>query len=304
MAERVRKDSPEVNVPEETKAASAAELLQRKDFATLTEEERAAVLRAMRDLRLVVARRRTRRRIAARSGEQIDLRRTLRAVSRYGVVLSPPRRARKYKERQLVVLADVSGSMELYARLLHQFFHGLTQTVARTETFAFGTRLTRITGDLRTRDVDVALDRAAETIVDFGGGTRIGESLSAFRRQHAGRVLRRGAVVVIVSDGCETGDPSLLAREMERLAARAHRVVWLNPLLRSQSYEVRVAGMARALAHVDDFLPIHDLCSLRQLATVLARVPARRGRKVGTFPVMMGRDPPHPQARPATRGAR
>lgn len=280
MAERVDPKSPEVDVPEHTKAASPLELLQRKDFAELSEEERATIARAMRDVTFAVARRRTRRRVPSRRGEQLDLRRALRDVGRHGKVLTVPRRTRKWKERQLVVLADISGSMEIYSRLLLQFFHGLTQLLRRTETFAFGTRLTCITGDLRVRNVDRALERASASIHDFGGGTRIGESLRVFMREHARRVVRRGAVVVIVSDGWETGDAEVLEHQMAALAARAHRIVWLNPLLGKKTYEVRVAGMAKALAHVDDFMPIHDLQSLRQLATVLACVPARKGSKI------------------------
>jgi uncharacterized protein len=280
MAERADKNSPDVEVPEQTKAASELELLQKKDFAELSAAERATVARAMKDVTFEVARRRTRRRVPARRGEQLDLRRALRDAGRHGKVLTVPRRTRKWKERQLVVLADISGSMEIYSRLLLQFFHGLTQMLRRTETFAFGTRLTCITGDLRVRNVDRALERAAAAIQDFGGGTRIGESLKAFMREHARRVVRRGAVVLIVSDGWETGDSAVLQHQMAALAARAHRIVWLNPLLGKKTYEVRVDGMARALAHVDDFMPIHDLQSLRQLATVLACVPARKGSKL------------------------
>jgi uncharacterized protein with von Willebrand factor type A (vWA) domain len=158
-----------------------------------------------------------------------------------------------------------------------QFLHGVTQRHARTETFVFGTRLTRITSQLQIRNVDAALDHSARQIVDFAGGTRIADCLHAFERQHARRVLGRGAVVLIISDGWETGDPVRLGAEMRRLAERAHRIVWLNPLLGKAGYEPHARGMAAALAHVDDFLPVHDLRSLQVLATQLARIPRRKG---------------------------
>jgi uncharacterized protein with von Willebrand factor type A (vWA) domain len=192
-------------------------------------------------------------------------------------VLALAHRREKLRRRPLVVLADISGSMELYARILLQFLHGVTQRHARTETFVFGTRLTRITPQLQIRRVDAALDHAAREIVDFAGGTRIGECLHAFDRLHARRVLGRGAVVLIISDGWDTGDPGRLAAEMRRLARRAHRIVWLNPLLGRAGYAPEVRGMAAALAHVDDFLPIHDLRSLQELAQRLGRIPRRKG---------------------------
>jgi uncharacterized protein with von Willebrand factor type A (vWA) domain len=167
--------------------------------------------------------------------------------------------------------------MELYSRILLQFLHGVTQRHARTETFVFGTRLTRITDQLRIRNVDAALDHTAREIVDFAGGTRIGDCLHAFARQHARRVLGRGAVVLIISDGWETGDPAVLAGEMRRLAERAYRVVWLNPLLGRAGYAPEARGMAAALPYIDDFLPIHDLGSLQVLAAMLGRLPRRRG---------------------------
>jgi uncharacterized protein with von Willebrand factor type A (vWA) domain len=153
----------------------------------------------------------------------------------------------------------------------------VTQRHARTESFVFGTRLTRITSQLQIRNTSAALDHAARQIVDFAGGTRIGDCLHAFDRQHARRVLGRGAVVLIISDGWDTGDPARLGLEMRRLAERAHRIVWLNPLAGRAGYEPDVRGMAAALAHVDDFLPIHDLRSLQELAIRLGRIPRRKG---------------------------
>jgi uncharacterized protein with von Willebrand factor type A (vWA) domain len=278
MAERVDPTAREVEVPEDRKAASGAELLQRKDFADCTPAELDAIARAMRELRLDVTLRASRRLVRARRKGRLDLPRIVRdAARRGGTVLALARRNRKLRRRPLVVLADISGSMELYSRILLQFLHGVTQRHARTETFVFGTRLTRITGQLQIRNVDAALDHASREIVDFAGGTRIGDCLRAFDRQYARRMLGRGAVVLIISDGWETGDPLRLGAEMRRLAERAHRVVWLNPLLGRAGYEPHARGMAAALAHVDDFLPIHDLRSLHELAARLGKIPRRKG---------------------------
>jgi uncharacterized protein len=277
MAERADPSAREVDVPERSKAASSLELLQRKDFGECTPAELDAIARAMRELRLDITLRTSRRLVRARRGDRLDMPRIVRdAARRGGTVLALARRTAKLRRRPLVVLADISGSMELYSRILLQFLHGVTQRHARTETFVFGTRLTRITPQLQIRNVDAALDHAAREIVDFAGGTRIADCLHIFERHHARRVLGRGAVVLIISDGWETGDPAALGVEMRRLAERAHRVVWLNPLLGRAGYAPVVRGMAEALAHVDDFLPIHDLRSLQELATRLARLPRRR----------------------------
>jgi uncharacterized protein with von Willebrand factor type A (vWA) domain len=280
MAERVDPGAREVDVPEHSKAASAVELLQRKDFGACTPAELDAIARAMQKLRLDMTLRTSRRLVRARRGDRLDLPRIVRdAARRSGTVLALARRTAKLRRRPLVVLADISGSMELYSRILLQFLHGVTQRHAGTETFVFGTRLTRITGQLQIRNVDAALDHAAREIVDFAGGTRIADCLHAFERQHARRVLGRGAVVLVISDGWETGDPALLGAEMQRLAERAHRVVWCNPLLGQPGYTPEARGMAAALRFVDDFLPIHDLRSLHELAIQLARIPRRRSAR-------------------------
>jgi uncharacterized protein with von Willebrand factor type A (vWA) domain len=278
MAERVDAAAREVEVPEDAKAASSMELLQRKDFAECTADELDAIARAMRELRLDVALRTSRRLVRARRGDRLDLPRIVRdAARRSGAVVALARRRRKVRRRPLVVLADISGSMELYSRILLQLLHGITQRHARTETFVFGTRLTRITGQLQIRNVDAALDHAAREIVDFAGGTRIGDCLHAFERQYARRVLGRGAVLMIISDGWDTGEPARLAAAMRRLAERAYRVVWLNPLAGRPGYAPDARGMAAALPHVDDFLPIHDVASLHALAVQLGRLPRRKG---------------------------
>lgn len=256
-----------------TRAASDRELLGRKDFADLTEEEAEAIGRLLQEQPLVLPPRRTRRRIASKNGRFLDPRRTLRrSLAVGGEPIHLAFRRRKEKLRPLVVLLDVSGSMEPYARLLLQFAYTLTSATHRLEAFVFGTRLTRITRELAHRDVDRALKEAAARVVDWGGGTRIGESLRRFNVEWGRRVLRRGAVALLISDGWDRGEPELLAREMERLHGNVQRLLWLNPLLGREGYEPLTRGMQAALPHVDDFLPVHNLESLEQLGRILRKL--------------------------------
>jgi uncharacterized protein with von Willebrand factor type A (vWA) domain len=282
MSEKAKPAAPEVEVSNRAKAPSDIERLQTKDFSDLTADERQALEKAIAELRLRPAMRRSRRRVPSRTGALLDMRRVLRAASRRGgAAISLFFEARKVKRRPIVVLADISGSMELYTRVLLQFFHALTRVHGACETFVFGTRLTCITSALRLRDVDQAIDAAAAEIADFAGGTRIGESFHAFGRLHAPRVLRRGAVLIVVSDGWERGDAGRLASELGRLRARCHRIIWLNPLLGHAGYEPLAAGMAAALPFLDDFLPLNDLKSVTSLSAHLATLPARKGFRGG-----------------------
>ncbi len=278
MAYKARRFDREVDVADRAGTFSDQEALQRKDFSELTSEELRAVRRLIRDLRWRVAERHTRRRERHRRGEETDLRRTLRLAARTGgIPLQLARSRRRIKPRPLVLLADISGSMEKLSRLVLQLFFGAHRALGtEVETFLFGTRLTRITPQLRLRNVDRAIDAAARAVPDWSGGTRIGESLLAFRRRWGRRVLRRGAVVVVLSDGWERGDNELLGRETRRLQRRCHRLIWLNPLAGREGYRPLVGGMAAALPHVDDFLPVHNLQSLEQLADHLASLPSRR----------------------------
>jgi uncharacterized protein with von Willebrand factor type A (vWA) domain len=171
-----------------------------------------------------------------------------------------------------VVLADISGSMERYSRLLLQFCYSVTRGLKEAECFVFGTRLSRITPQLQVKNIDRAIAEAGRAVVDWSGGTRIGESLHTFNRHWGRRVLRRGAIVLLISDGWERGDVSLLKREMRYLQHRCYRLIWLNPLLGQESYQPRVEGMAVALPFIDDFLPIHNLQSLEALGEHLARL--------------------------------
>jgi uncharacterized protein with von Willebrand factor type A (vWA) domain len=200
------------------------------------------------------------------------IRRSLRAG---GDPLDRPLRARKDVPRKLVVLCDVSGSMDSYARALLLFLHAVVGTGRGVEAFAFGTRLSRLTPDLATRDPDAALARCTEAVVDWGSGTRIGASLREFNEVYGRRALSRGAIVLIVSDGWEREDPELVGREMAKLARAAYAVVWVNPLKGNPQYQPLAGGMRAALPYVDRFLPGHNLRSLEELAAVLAGIERR-----------------------------
>ncbi len=254
------------------------EVLRRKDFADLDGAELDQVKALIRKMNWRLDLRRTRRRIPARHGAA-DLRRSLRrSLGKGGEILELARRDRKVKTRPLAVLCDISGSMEPYARILLQFMYAATSGLDRTEAFVFGTRLTRITGELRHRDVDAALRAVHREVEDFGGGTRIGEAIRSFNYQWSRRVLGQGAAVLIISDGWDRGDPEVLGREMGRLQRSAHRVIWLNPLLGSPRYEPLTRGIQAALPYVDDFLPVHNLQSLEELGRHLTTLSPRPGR--------------------------
>ncbi len=261
-----------VEAEAENALASLVELLKEKSFARCSEAELAALGQLMQQLPLVVPERRSRRRVAARSGAP-DLRRTLRRSFRTGGELAERAwRERRRQQRRLVLLLDVSGSMDAYSRALVMFAHGALRSGRRVEAFCFGTRLTRVTRALAAADVDEALRRAAAEVVDWDGGTRIGEALKAFLDEHGHGGLARGALVLICSDGLEVGDPELLAEQMARLSRLAHRVVWLNPLQEDPAYEPLARGMKAALPYVDLFASGHSLASLEELGAALAHL--------------------------------
>jgi hypothetical protein len=256
---------------------STREVLRHKDFAYLTFEELEAVRRMMAELIWTLGERRTRRRQPGR-GQQIDLRRTLRRNLRHGgEILEWARREPKSKPRPLVIIADVSGSMERYTRLLLHFVYGLVAALKQpVEAFVFSTHLTRITRQLRNRDVDRSLREVSHAVSDWSGGTRIGQAIKSFNYDWGRRVLTRGAVVLVISDGWDCGDISLLHDEMARLQRSCYRLIWLNPLLGSPEYEPLTQGMQAALPFVDDFLPVHNLTSLEDLAQRLGGLAGRR----------------------------
>jgi uncharacterized protein with von Willebrand factor type A (vWA) domain len=251
-------------------AYSEVELLHEKDFAAYTDVERAQARAIIMRLAQHMPMREARRtRATRRRGVRPDLQATVRASLRHaGEPLDRRWRAHVQGPRKLVLVCDVSGSMAPYSRMLLQYLHAAVATHRRVEAFVFGTRLTRITHELGIRDPDRALDRAAATVVDWSGGTRIGASLSTLNRVH-GRRLGRGSVIVILSDGWDRGDPALLAAEMARLRRSAHRVIWLNPLKAAPDYEPLARGMAAALPHTDHFLAGNSLRSLAELANLL-----------------------------------
>ncbi len=251
--------------------ASDAQTLRHKSFAACTPEELAAVRRIMARLRLTPPRRRTRRTVRARRGSAPDLRRMVRAAMRaHGEPGELRWRDRKVRPRPLILILDVSGSMADYSRSLLQFAYSARRAAGRVEVFCFGTRLTRITRELNHRRPDQALARAAETVFDWEGGTRIGSSLDMFVRVWGRRGLCRGGIVVICSDGLDRGDPAVLAAAMERLARLSYRIVWLNPHKRDdQAFRPSTLGMMVAAPHVDLLLSGHDLASLEELAVLL-----------------------------------
>lgn len=190
--------------------------------------------------------------------------------------------------RPLVLICDISGSMERYSRILLQFAHAISAGLGDVETFVFGTRLTRITRQLRHKDIDDAIDAVSKHVVDWSGGTRIGEAIKEFNFRWGRRVLGRSPVVLLISDGWDRGDPELLAREMDRLQRSCHRLIWLNPLLGTPGYEPLTVGMQAALPFVDDFLPVHNLVSLEQLGAKLASLSAQRPPRRQRMTTMRG----------------
>jgi uncharacterized protein len=257
--------APVMVVEEEVALASREELLRTKSFAELSRDELVELATLMQRLRLNVPQRRTRRREPARRGDP-DLRRTLRRSFRTGG--EPVERAwrtRRRRRRRLVLLLDVSGSMADYSRALVLFARAALQADTRWQAFCFGTRLTRVTRALAAADPKEALRRAADEVVDWNGGTRIGDAVRALTRTN----VVRGSVVVICSDGLDVGQPEVLTAEMARLGRLAHKVIWLNPLKEDPAYEPLARGMRAALPHVDVFLSGHNLASLEAVGTEL-----------------------------------
>jgi uncharacterized protein len=269
-------DSPESQPAVDlSRTYSAREVLREKDFADFTPAEMSQAWEMMAELSWNLGRRRTRRLIPG-EGASLDLRRTFRRNLRYGgELLELARRQPNDKPRPLALICDVSGSMERYTRMLLHFIHTIAGGWGRVEAFLFATRLTRITRFLGHRSVDQAVREVAKTVPDWAGGTRIGEALKAFNFRWSRRVMRNGAIVLIISDGWDRGEPELLAREMARLQRSCHRLIWLNPLLGSPSYQPLTQGMQAALPYVDDFLPVHNLNSLEALARHLNRLGSR-----------------------------
>lgn len=260
---------------------SRAEVLRRRDFAEYTPAEHAEARRLMADLRLVGSSRPSRRlRPVAHRRGSTDLRRTVRRSLRWGGEPAPRAfRAPASRPRRIVFLCDVSGSMEPYARVMLRLLHVAVVGRGRVEAFTLGTRLTRLTRELSSRDPDAALDAAARRVPDWSGGTRLGEGLRSFNDRWGIRGMARGAVVVILSDGWDRGDAEVLGAEMARLARVAYRIVWVNPLKATPDYAPLARGMAAALPHVDDFVDGHSLGALENLVDVIGRAGREKIRR-------------------------
>lgn len=252
---------------------SATEILREKDFALYTADELRESQTLMSDLRLVGAPRRSRRLVRSRRrGAHPDLRRTVRAALQAGgEPISRAWREPGEKLRRLVILLDISGSMEPYARALVRFVHAAVAGRQKVEAFTLGTRLTRITRELASRDPDKAMMQAAGRVEDWSGGTRLGEGLRRFNDEWGVRGMARGAIVVILSDGWDRGEPEVLAAQMERLHRIAYKVVWVNPLKVTPGYAPLARGMAAALPYVDDFVEGHSVDALEELARVISK---------------------------------
>jgi len=268
-------DSDEIEV-DAAFSFSPREVLQKKDFATMSTEELAQVKAMLARLELPLPERPQRRTRAARRGHRIDLRATLRGMTGAARDIAPlAYRARIRRPPPLVVLCDISGSMDRYARMLLHFLHAITNDRHRVSTLVFGTRLTNITRHLRHKDVDVALAKVAASVDDWAGGTRIGACLRDFNRRLSRRLLGQNAVVLLISDGLDADGGEGLAFEVERLSKSAARLVWLNPLLRYAGFEARPAGVRAILPYVDDFLPVHNVVSLADVSRVLTASRSR-----------------------------
>ncbi len=252
--------------------ASTTERLAHRDFATLSGEEAEAVRGLIARMAWEPPLVRTRRRAPASSGDRPDLRRSLRAaLGPAGDLLPLAWTARRTRRRPLVVIADISGSMEAYAEMFLVFAHAARHRFGPVEVFVFATRLTRITRSLERRDLTAALRRVADDVEDWSGGTRIGEALATFNREWGRRVFRGRPIVMVLSDGWDLGDPGILSREMARISRNAMRVVWLNPLASHKEYAPETRGMRAALPHVDDLLPAASVVDLRGLVDLLDR---------------------------------
>lgn len=264
-------------------AASATETLRRKDFSLFTPRELAEARVQLAQLQWEPEHRLTRRWERSSHG-RLDFARWLRTSRRHGgELLVWPRRSRRTAQRPLVMLCDVSGSMERYSRMLVHFAHGMASRLPRVEVFLFATRLSRATRYATRRDPDPLVRALPRVAPDWSGGTRIGDALRTFNRRFGQQALRRRPIVLLISDGWDRGDPDVLSAQVRRLQRSCARLIWLNPLLGTEGYEPLTRGMQAALPYVDDFLPAHNLDSLGALARALNRLSAvRRSRRTGT----------------------
>ncbi len=253
--------------------ASAIENVAERDFAELDDNQLEEARRLVLTMMWQPSESRTRRWVHDRPGTRPDMRRTLRtAVGPEGDLMRIERQRRRTQQRPLIVIADISGSMERYAELFLVFSHAALHKMRHVEVFTFSTQLTRITEDLRRANARIALDRAGRTVQDWSGGTKIGEALETWNRAWSRRLARGGPVVLILSDGWDCGDPSLLSTEMARLSRSVHKVIWLNPLAARAGYEPATRGMKAVLPHIDHLLPAASVQHLRGVVRLLEEI--------------------------------
>jgi uncharacterized protein with von Willebrand factor type A (vWA) domain len=292
LSEAMRGDRPDPPRPPEPKeeeeqldvtfTVSDLERLQAMDFEAMSAEEIAQAKDEIRKLALPLDARPTRRFRASHVGTHADLRLTVRESLRTGgEILDIARRRRVTRVPPLVVLCDISGSMSRYAQVLLHFIHAVTNDRDRVHSFLFGTRLTNVTRQLRHRDPEAAFEMVSHAVPDWSGGTRIGESLERFNRFWARRVLGQGAVVLLITDGLDREGAKGLAEATDRLRRSCRRLIWLNPLLRYEGFQPKSQGIRAMLPHVDEFRPVHDLASLRELVAALSDRHGSRGREFG-----------------------
>ncbi|HMA82125.1 MAG TPA: VWA domain-containing protein [Candidatus Binatia bacterium] len=254
---------------------SPQELMNRKDFSEMGVEESRAIARAIMLIATKIATQISRRKKVGRKGNVVDPRWTMRRSMKYGgEVIDLVHRKKRIKKTKVVLLCDVSGSMDCYSRFLIQFMYGLQNELWGVETFVFSTSLSRITHLIRTKDIVNALDKISGSILGWSGGTNIGRSLHTFNRNFAPSMVTHRTVVVIISDGWDRGDVSLLEREMQDLKRRCKKIIWLNPLLASENYEPLCKGMQAALPYLDLFLSVHNVNSLVALGRTLQKMVA------------------------------
>ena len=272
---------PKENVPLENldefsvPTYSPQELMNRKDFSEMGVEESRAIARAILLIATKIATQISRRKKIGRKGSTVDPRWTMRRSMKYGgEIIDLVRRKKRIKKTRVVLLCDVSGSMDCYSRFLIQFMYGLQNELWGVETFVFSTSLSRITHLIRTKDIVNALDKISGSILGWSGGTNIGRSLHTFNRDFAPSMVTHRTVVVIISDGWDRGDVSLLEREMQDLKRRCKKIIWLNPLLASENYEPLCKGMQAALPYLDMFLSVHNVNSLVALGRTLQKMVA------------------------------
>jgi uncharacterized protein with von Willebrand factor type A (vWA) domain len=271
--------SPQGQSEDEThsqQGTSATEKIATRDFADLSDDEMAEARRMVMAMMWQPSDVLTRRWSPARAGTRPDLRRTLRSTTRpEGDLIPIVRSSRRKRQRPLIVIADISGSMEKYADLFLVFAHAARRRIDEVEVFTFSTKLTRITEDLKKRSTQAALDRVASTVRDWSGGTKIGEALATWNRDWSRRLTRGGPIALVLSDGWDCGDPKLLGREMARLARTVHRVIWLNPLAAHSGYRPATRGMQAALPHIDHLLPAASVVDLRGVVRLLDSIQNR-----------------------------